>query len=658
MSHYQDWTEDNERRMLRKNGWNDITDAYWGKLPDDWPYTSRVVDPRIRTSIIEKNARLLNSKLRGRLVPREGGDILNARINNAILDYQWDNANYGGTMLSKWSMMDQDTRLYASKFGLVSWRVTKDKDGKLTFEGNEFNPLDIRDCGIDFGARNIRDAKWFQHRQWVRVEDLEKANKNKDGIEVYPGLSKLIEAMRDGQDRRDTAYLSRIKQLKGLTDRLGEDDSFPVVEMVTEYRMDRWITFSPKHSIILRDIPNPYWHQRIPIVQLCYYPLNDDPIGESEVEPVLPIWRAIQAVVCGFIDNMNLHIRPPLKIVEGSARIETIVYGPEAQWLMDRPDAVTEMQGSGEALRYFETTYSALVSAFNSAMGDISQGISAVDPFNPQKTATEVRQSARQQNVRDQSNQIKLAEALEDMMSMWLSNNRQFLFADPKKHEHVLRVVGSEEFEYFKRSGMDQMILPEESAQEIAAIISQTQGNVSDEDINQMVEAGKVPRFPVKTKDGFKPKMRISELGDEADISVVPEDTEGNYDYIADVKSMASGADQELRDGQQRTVMMITNPAILQLLQAEGVKPKIKDLLINILENEGNKDAARYFEQLQTAGLPGSALPPGQVGGMPGTSSPIPAGSPTEQMAGSPNLPQPGEVSGGLQLQPSQSVGV
>ena len=86
--HYKAWTDDNDIRRTRKNGWNDITDAYYGKLPDDWPFTSKTVDPRIRTSIIEKNARLINSKLRGRLVPRETGDVLKARIQNVVIDFQ------------------------------------------------------------------------------------------------------------------------------------------------------------------------------------------------------------------------------------------------------------------------------------------------------------------------------------------------------------------------------------------------------------------------------------------------------------------------------------------------------------------------------------------------------------------------------------------
>ena len=608
--HYNTWTEDMEKRLNRKNGYNAVTDAYWGYLPSDWPYTSRVVDPRIRTSLNEKNGRLLNSKLRGRLVPREGGDVLKARIQNTILDFQWDNATNGGTMLGKYSDMDMDTRLYASKFARVPWKVIK--EGKeILFEGNEFEPLDIRDCGIDPTCHNIRDAKWFQAREWAKVEDLEEDRK------LYPGLSKLLNLIKTednyNNDRRDTAYQSRLLSLKGLTDRYGEDDTYPIVEICHEYRIDKWITFSPSHDIILREIDNPYKHRRIPIVQLKYYPLNDDPFGESEVEPTLPLWRAIQATLCGYLDNMNTHIRPPLKIINGAARIETIVYGPEAQWLVDRPDAVEEMKGSGEALRYFQTTYSSLVSAFNTAMGDLSQGVSQIDPFNPEKTATEVKQTAKQQNIRDQSNQNKLAETIEDMMSMWVSNNKQFLFSDPAKKELILKIVGSEAFEYFQRSGLDGMEVDEEAMRLIGETVELQEGNVSDDDILAMMESAKIPKFPIDTKDGIKPKMKMSELEDGADLIVTPEDMEGTYDYISDVKSMASGSNQEMIEGQQRSFAMLTNPGVVGQLQAEGWSTKIKELSVNILENDGAKDAEKYFERIDTQAVttPGVGSTPG-----------------------------------------------
>lgn len=662
-AHYQDWKDDNEIRMNRDNGWNDITDAYYGKLPDDWPYNSCVVDPILSTTLIEKNARLLNSRLKGRLVPREGGDAVKARINNALLDFQWDNANYGGSMLSKWSAMDMDTRLYNSKFALVPWKIIKDNEGKILFEGNEFIPKDIRDCGIDPNCQNIKDAKWFQLREWTTMDELEKCNKNKDGIEVYPGLNKLKEAIQNSSDRRDTEYLSRIKQLKSLEDRMGDDDSYQVVEIVTEYRPDRWITFAPKHRIVLRDIKNPYNHKKIPIVQLKYYPLGDDPLGESEVERVLSLWRAIQSVINAHLDGMNVRMFPPLKIIEGQARIESLVYGPGAPWIMNNPNAVTEMNFGAGSLNEFQTNYTALKSAFNQAMGDLSQGVSNVDPTNTEKTATEIRHVAKQQNIRDEKNQIDLSEAIADCMKMWLSNNKQFLFSDPEKHEYVLRILGKDEFQYFKDLGMDEMELSKEAEMEIQEIIQTSEGDIDDALLERMIESGKVPKHPVvtnpnvkdPTKYKIKPKLNVSKKGDYAELSMVPEDLDGVYDYVPDVKSMSVGADIEYTKGMENMLMTLMNPSISQMLAQEGVKINIQDLLVTMFNNLGSKDAEKYFSTVEqptilTQGVAGG----GQV--TPGTGVPNPAiqGNPTS-MGQSAGVPGQQVVPQGVQPQMGQS---
>jgi len=661
VSHYNMWNEDNEHRQTRKNGWNDITDAYYGKLPDDWPYISKVVDPVLRTTIIEKNSRLTNSKLRGRLVPREGGDVLSARLNNAVLDFQWDNANYAGTMLDKWSRTEQDTRLYASKFAEVPWRYEVDEEGNCIFEGNEFIPLDIRNCGMDPNCEHIRDAKWFQQRDWLTIDQLSKVSEA-DGEPLYPGLAELKEKILNNKsDRRDSRYSNRILNLKGLTDRVGDDKAFPVIEVVVEKRKDKYITFSPIYKVILRDIPNPYKHKKINIVQNRYYSIQGDPIGESEAESVLPLWRAIQACLNGFLDGMNIKLRPPLKILDGKARIETIVLGPDAQWIVDQVDAVTEHQSSSQAEQTFQTTFGALKAAFSSAMGDLSQGIGGVDPFNPEKTATEIKQSAKQQNSRDQKNQTSIAETIQDMMSMWLSNNKQFLFADPAKHEYILRIVGTELFNYFRRAGLDEMELSDEAMQMIGQTIEAQAGNLSDEDIMQMIEAGKTPRYPVienpDEKDPYKlqvkPKMRMNDMGDGAEVSIVPEDLNGTFDYIPDVKSMASGADVELQNSMQRAIdRLTTNPTVLQLLQQEGVQPQIKELLISELEGTGLKDAERFFQQSQPQIQPGAPQGGGleqnlQVGGIPADlASTLTAGA-NPAAAGPQGLPNSGQIPGG-----------
>lgn len=655
------WTEDNEQRMTRKNGWNDITDAYWGRLPKDWPYISKTVIPLLRTSLIEKNGRLLNSKLQGRLVPREGGDTISAIINNAVLDYQWDNAQDNGSMLTKFEISDMDTRLYGSKYAYIYWKYECDEKNEVIFDGNEMQPLDIRDCGIDPTSSGVKDAKWFQVRTWEKLEDLE--NQTIKGKPVFKNIGKLKRSLTDKSIKKSATrpeYTPRVKQLEGLQDRMGTDLAFPVVKIVTEYRRDRWITFSPDSDLILRDIPNPYEHHRIPIAQLRYYPIQDEPNGESEAEAVIPLWLAIQATVCAYLDEMILKIRPPLKIIENAARIETIQYGPEAQWLVDRQDAIEEMGSNGTTLQFFQTTYQVLTSAFSMAMGDLSQGTSQFDPFSQdQKTATEIKASTAQQNSRDQKNQNDMSEFISDIMMMWLSNNKQFLFSDPKQVEHVVRIVGKERFARLAEAGLADNVLIDGAEEAIQDIIFQLGGNVSDAQMQNLYDSASMPKYPVimnpneKDLDKIEIKPKMSVEGDYADVSVVPEDLNGTYDYIPDIKSMAMGAGDNLIKARQQAIDRITsNPVVLQLLQGEGYRPKIKELLISDFEGTGLSDAARFFEKIEnTQPATGQMGGPGQImqgGGVPAL--------PQADASGLIQQPMAGPIQGGINPVVPQAV--
>lgn len=662
LEHYHDWNEDNEKRRNRDHGWNEIIDAYNGQLPKDWPYLSKVVDPVIRTVLLEKKARLTNSKLRGRTVPREGGDVLKARLVNSLLDFQWDSAIDGGTMNAKVGEMDMDARMFGSSYGYVGWKYETDKDGKAIFNGNELKVLDPNNSGLDPNCTHVRDANWFQMREYMLWTDLEEENEY-PGEPKYKGLGELMDLIKKdiAQNQRETDYQPRNLTIRGLEDRVGYDKSFPVIEVVTEFRKDRWITFSPKYRVILRDIKNPYKHRMIPIVQLRYYGLLNDPWGESEVESVLSLFWSIQAILCGYLDTTNIHMRPPLKIIEAQVRMETITWGPEATWLVNSQDSIMEHQGTGEALKYFQTTYSALKSALTQAMGEMSQGTGGLDPFTPDKTATEIKATVKQQNARDEANQSILSDMITDMMRMWISNNQQFLFADPDMHEYVLRILGTEQFDYFKRSGLDQMTIPDESMTSIAEILSMKNGDVSDMELQQLVQSAEVPLYPVvenpnekdPTKQEIKPKLRMSPLNDSAEISLEPDDLSGMYDYVPDVKSMSMGAYQEQLQALNRTFEIMVNPQVLQMLQMEGVTPNVKDLVSSILESSGLRDTERYFKEAQASSgvQPNMAQP-----GLPGVPSALPPGG--EQMAGSPPVQVPGGVPMGVPGELGQSPGI
>lgn len=650
MSHYEKWTDDINKRLTRKQGWNEITDAYYGKLPKDWPFKSKTVDPRIKTTLLEKNSRLTNGKLRGRFVPKEGGDVLGAKINNAVIDTQWESTHNGMSMNQKISVGDLDARLYGSKFYLNLWKTIAVGD-KVEYDGNDSELLDIRDCGMDWMADHIRSAKWFQHRSWEFVEDLE-AQVDESGSCVFENLDKIRADISDpkynaqsSSANRDKEYQRRVLQIKGLEDRASQDIAFPIVQVVTEYRKDKWITFAPDHNVILRCIDNPYDHGQIPVSQLRYYPTQDDPLGESEVESVLPLWLAIQAVLDAYLDEVMLKIRPPIIVNPRFVNVESVIFEPEALWISsDITNAYREVVSGQGAIAQFQNTYPALISAFSNAMGGLSQGTSSASPFEQDKTATEVKATERQQNVRDQKNQADLAEFIKDVVYQWRVNNKQFLFADPKKSKYVLKIVGRNTFEDFKAMGLAEMDLDPEVEKMIADIVEQNP-DITNAEINTLIEAGKTPRFPVydnpKEKDPekitYKSKMRISDQGSIADLTIIPSDLDGNYDYIPDVTSMSSSASADASNGKKQAFDLITNETVLKLLAQEGLGPNIKEIINSSLEEFGQKDGEKYIQPIKQP-FPGTqpvqgASQPVQNGGVQGVPTSPVGGAIPEQVA-------------------------
>lgn len=614
LDHYNKGVQDMDTRRTRKNGWNDVINSYMGKIDlAKWPYTSVITDPRIRTTILEKTARLLNAKLQGRLIPREGGDVIKARINNAILDYQWDAANESGSMLEKIALADQIARIYGAAFTYVYWDTKKN--------ANEIKICDPRDIFIDFSSTHIRNAKWVQYREYTTPEALEAR-----GYKVE-ALRKIIsEDERQSSDLRSTNYESVVRQNRGLEDRVGQDLSNPVIEVMTEFTKETLTVFAPRFKAILYSGKNPYKHGMLPFAQLRYYPLGDDIYGESEVESVIPLQRAINAILCGFIDTMNLSMNPPLKLVAGQYRKESIVYGPGSQMIVNNPNAISELVIGQGAIQNFNATYPALVAAFQTAMGDQSLGVSNLGAQYQNKTATEVASMEQQQNSRDQYNQLYLSEFLKDIMLMWLSNNKQYLFDDPSKKFFVIKIIGKDNVQAFQQMLLDEKDIPDYALNEIAQTVAEHPEAVNDDMLNSVLTDVAVPTNPVVTNPeeenpenyDVKNKLDVNRMGDGADLYVTPDDMDGVYDYVPDVKSMAAGAGVMMQQARDKFMERVLNPIVMQNLQSQGEMIKMKELLVTDAENAGYRDAESLFQPVQAPTLPGGAGVTPPVPGAPG----------------------------------------
>lgn len=637
--HYDMSREDLDVRM---SDWNRKDELFRSHINEDgWPYSAMVFDPRVFTSIFEKSARLLANKPKGRMVPREGGDALGAKVNNAILDFQWDDAERvdGEPMLSKWARMDMNARKYGASFALVKWHYEKRSDPDVEwFNGPSFKPWNNRDVLHNPSYSSIQ--KWIQLREWSTLEELLNVNDAAKKKPVYKNLDiirdSLSEEARGGGDMRSTAWASKNLSIKGLTDYRGKDEVFKTFELVTEYRDNKWITFAPKYGVILREIPNPYIHGRIPVVQLKYYPIDEDIYGLSEIEPIEKLQKALNALVCQYLDAINMGLYTPIKVRTAAVQLHTLEFGPGKKWLMNDPQSdVVPYETSAAGVAEFASTYRFMVGAMQEALGETSAAVSQLVPGESERTATEIRELSLQRNVRDNYNQLFLSEALKDQMMLWYSMNQQFLF-DGKEDQKVIRIVGRDAVNYFEEAGLAEQGLDDQTIETLTS--PEMEEVISDPsfDFNQVMK----PLFPVSTPEGDIPKMVVEDGGEVAHLVISPEDVSGNYDYIPDVRSMAN-PEPAITNALAQLINQAKDPMAVAARAKEGVRLKISELEKDFFELTGLKNADKYYEKLspeeayaeiQTNGVGGgiAGAGPGAIGA--GGQQGVPAGA--QAMAG------------------------
>ena len=573
-------------------------------VESNWPYSSLVFDPRIFTAIFEKTARLLANKPKGRLVPREGGDALGARICNELLDFQWDDNERVDAMplLAKWALMDMNARKYGASFALCKWHYErrikpgkKEGEGKSDtfFDGPNFKPLTNRDCLPNPSYSTVKN--WFQHRDYVTLQELRNVNDAARGRPVYKNIDILADKLskeRAAGDTRASNYLSRNKSIKNLEDFLGRDVAFKTVEVVTEYRNEKWVTFAPKHGVILRDIPNPYDHGQIPVVMLKYYPIDDDIYGLSEIEPVEKLQKAINALVCQYLDAINISLYTPIKIRSTGVQMHTLKFGPGEKWIMNDPSTdVVPFELGSAGVGEFVSTYRFLVSALQEALGETSAGVSNAVAGESDKTATEIRDTANQRSARDNFNQIFLAEALKKQMMFWHKMDAQFLFSDPREQVKVIRIVGKDAIRYFEKVGLGGTSVQESTID----LLSSPEFEGMNIDPSTLA----TETYPVDTSQGTLPKFTLEEGGEVGHLLVEPDDLSGSYDYIPDIESMALPNEGDLINAKREMITIVQDQVVGAALAQEGYKIKAKELIEDYFEQLGLKDADKYFEKLQ-----------------------------------------------------------
>lgn len=509
---------------------------------NNYPHNARVFDPRIFRVIETVTPRMVANEPIGDFYPTEKGDVATTHILKALIKYDWRRAE----MFPKLVEFVKSMLIFGTAFGRVfyDWReqertqmVPKVINGKnvwtpkssekikvTTFDGPNFETLNMYDCFPDPNASNIHNMRWFIYRTFKTYDELEdedEAYYAANGYHCYKNLDKLKEAM-DLKDNKDTdsdgptttnsskqymQYREHRRTMLSTQELHGEDPSNPELVILTRYDRNNWVQVVSEYEICIQEKENPYFHGELPIVYGVDYMYPGELYGMGEIEPVDRIQRAINAVLNQRLDNVNLTLNTMWKVQKGQqVDMHTLISAPGniiTTGNMNAVEAITTPDVTGGT---FVQTMNYLTSAMQNGSGitDYTAGINS-SANTASDTATGTRLIQQEANA-----QFKLKlQLFNHMVIERIANQWKDLRIQYTTEAQKIRILGKEDVQYL----LDNTNL--------ATTTMDGQSIAPGEDVQGKLEMG--------TGNSF------------AFLNLLPEDIQpsiaGNYDFITVVSS-------------------------------------------------------------------------------------------------------------------------
>lgn len=289
--------------------------------------------------------------------------------------------------------------------------------------------VDPFDFMWDPAATSIDDASYVLHRSWLTPSQL----RAKQGAGLYQGLDEIL----DGEDDKSTgsvgSFAAWAKRLTGERDEEAQKrraDRHEVIEKWTPTRL----TVIVDRKVVARDIPNPYWHGKIPFVMAVTQPDVDKMVGLSEVWSIEPLQEAIWTTQNAQYDALRMVLDPPIFMDERDPRLKEFEFKPGARGFTSNPGAAVNVIDIGQANAYAS---GAEVQRMRAEMELVSGINASMSGTSNEGTATEAAMNLRQGKGRIALKVANVDAAFARAAEMMIQLDQQFIDAD-----RVIRIVG------------------------------------------------------------------------------------------------------------------------------------------------------------------------------------------------------------------------
>lgn len=303
-------------------GTDDLKDAQTWKAKIHVPYIKQVVDTVL--------PRLISSKPKLNILPREEDDVDDAQMNEKLIDYQWDKLR----MYNKIKLWVKTALIYGVGIMKIGWDFeTGGKDGPWA------DVISNYDFYIDPRASNIKNASYVVFKQ---ERDFMEVKKNKN----YENLDKLESAIssEDNKDKvTEQSSLGRSTPGKDGRKKVVLYEYYGLMATEEGGEEEEMFIVTANNSLILRAEPlDKVYPCGKPFVALSDDPMPLDFWAIGEVEPLIPLQDELNTFRNQRIDNRKLIINNMWSVNKHA--------GVDWDDFVSRPGGVIEHDGTNNAV--------------------------------------------------------------------------------------------------------------------------------------------------------------------------------------------------------------------------------------------------------------------------------------------------------------------
>jgi len=412
------------------------------------------------------------------------------------------NADSQFDFLTKLRIWDIYSRVFGSMPALVDYRVDDD------YIGPDMWLIHPRNFFPQAGCTNINSMDYAQVSTWVSVEYLKGRDKK-----VWKNLPELIRKVKEGgktKQQMEQKHLPVNERLNSVF--ASETGEFAQCELLTEYRKNRWITYSKEYNLVARDMPNPQDNNELPIVMKHCFPLIDRLYALAEFERGHTLQKAANSLVNLYFEGVQMSIFPPLILDQNGIVASTIEYKAKAKWIRTKAGAIEQMKLSPEGLNTFNSTYGFLKSQMLNLGATTDTTVSKDTDPGQGKTPQALKMQGAREGARDNWDRFMMEQALEQV-------NQKFIDLLSTKQEKPIDIT------LFKSDLKKlQEAYPDEDLSTVFGLKAYTSGN-----------AGKLTVASDTWKDG-KSNIKFKYIIDSG--STMKKDDEEEHDALVEIMAL------------------------------------------------------------------------------------------------------------------------